>query len=539
MAQTEEVYEEDEPESYFLGLQEQEMDYPAQAPQDQEIQWGSTDKESEAYWQQVVQHVEQIEAQLPLANDWYNPTLSQDTIIEEFLDRIPQGMPEGTWYEIYDNTKTNEVNNAIQLSNDITNISIYHEEEIQDEQEVAHVNTEQLQQLEYSIFRRLAQSLSKEKALASTSESAISNYKQPNEPLVGQINYPPTQGTTPQFNDNGPYKGKFKGKVMEHNTWTLPSAQQNTEVMLVLPEDIDTMRIHCITCRMTACPSCSKYYLRKTIQYKETPMIPPYQKQDDIIRELLDYTQHLQANLTKQKGKSIIIDTDDDERQKFLPFYPEQEEKKVTFEFLKIKRMTETTKIPERRTAGVAGYDLFIDQAAEIPARERMLIKTRISMEFPEGYYAKLTERSGATLRRKISIGAGVIDADYRDTKVQTILDTGATKCCICKEALPQNAFEEISYKVVFSGINSQQETKKKMSLKDEIQMLLGCNFIRTVAGGLRIEGSEITFYRSITIISTTPEVNISAYAIPELEMEEDEFITLGDELNPKVFIKS
>ncbi|KAG6522069.1 hypothetical protein ZIOFF_019203 [Zingiber officinale] len=203
LAQTEEVQteeEEEEPESYFLGLQEQEMDYPAQAPQDQEAQWGSTDEESEAYWKQVVQHDEQIEAQLPLANGWYNPTLSQDTVIEEFLDRIPQGMPEGTWYEVYDYTEPDE--------------------------------------LEYPIFRRLAQSISKEKALASTSESAISNYKQPNEPLMGQINYPPAQGTTSQFNDNGPYKGKFKGKAMEHTTWTLPSAQQNTRAMLVLPEGI-------------------------------------------------------------------------------------------------------------------------------------------------------------------------------------------------------------------------------------------------------------------------------------------------------------
>ncbi|KAG6472226.1 hypothetical protein ZIOFF_069685 [Zingiber officinale] len=207
--------EEDGPETYFLGLQDQETDYP---------------------------HVEQIEAQLqpPLSNGWYTP--EQNMIIEEFLDRIPQGMPEGIWYEVYEmdpeqqEDQQNMVSDTSQLTDDITNLTIHQELE---EQEVAHVNTEQLmEQLEYPMLRKLIQSTSKEKAFASTSDSAISNYKQPNEPLMGQINYPPAEETTPQFPDNGPYKGKFKGRAMDHQTWTIPSTQQTTGAMLVLPKDI-------------------------------------------------------------------------------------------------------------------------------------------------------------------------------------------------------------------------------------------------------------------------------------------------------------
>ncbi|XP_042391959.1 uncharacterized protein LOC121983038 [Zingiber officinale] len=249
LAPPEEISEEEEesPESYFLGLQDQEIDYPTLAPpienlappedlQSQVTQ--SINDESEAYWQQVIQYAEQIEEQLrpPLENGWYHPYPLENTIIEEFLDRIPQGMPEGIWYEVYETLEhegtSNEVSieEATQLSNDLSNININQDPE---EQEVAHVNTEQLQQLEYPMLKRL------EKALASTSESAISHYKQPNEPLMGQINYPPAQGTTPQFNKEEQYKGRFKGKALEHNTWTLPSAQKNTGAMLVLPEDID------------------------------------------------------------------------------------------------------------------------------------------------------------------------------------------------------------------------------------------------------------------------------------------------------------
>ncbi|KAG6497619.1 hypothetical protein ZIOFF_045523 [Zingiber officinale] len=166
----------------------------------------------------VVQHVEQIEAQLPIQNGWHNP-IPLDYSLEEFIDRIPEGMAEGNWYEVYENPEQdeNEIYNVPeQINNEVTNISdnisalnLQQEQEHMQEHEVAHVNTEHL---EYPMFRQL------EKALASTSESAISNYKQPNEPLMGQINYPPTQGTTPQFNDNGQFKGRFKVRLAPLST---------------------------------------------------------------------------------------------------------------------------------------------------------------------------------------------------------------------------------------------------------------------------------------------------------------------------------
>ncbi|KAG6493037.1 hypothetical protein ZIOFF_048010 [Zingiber officinale] len=228
------------------------------------------------------------------------------------------------------------VSETSQLTDDIANLNISQDIE---EQEAAHVNTTQLQaleQLEYPILRRLMQN-TKEKAFTSTSDSAISNYKQPNEPLMGQINYPPAQGTTPQFPDNGQYKGKFKGKSMEHQTWTLPSAQQNTRAMLVLPDDIGI-------------------YAFLSGEGKEG------------------------GNIQFSQGQKINT----------------------------------TAKILERRTEGTAGYDLFIDQDIEIPAKDRRLAKTRISIEFPEGHYARVTTRSGAAIRLKIDIGVGVIDANYR-----------------------------------------------------------------------------------------------------------------------------
>lgn len=39
-----------------------------------------------------------------------------------------------------------------------------------------------------------------------------------------------------------------------------------------------------------------------------------------------------------------------------------------------------------------------------------------------------------------------------------------------------------------------------------KIDMLIGCNFIRAMKGGIRFEGTEITFYKTVTKVETTFE---------------------------------
>ena len=41
-------------------------------------------------------------------------------------------------------------------------------------------------------------------------------------------------------------------------------------------------------------------------------------------------------------------------------------------------------------------------------------MKTRISIQFPIGLYARIAPRSGLALKKFINVGAGVVDADYR-----------------------------------------------------------------------------------------------------------------------------
>ncbi len=85
---------------------------------------------------------------------------------------------------------------------------------------------------------------------------------------------------------------------------------------------------------------------------------------------------------------------------------------------IKIKKLTDTAKIPERGTVYSAGYDLFADisEETEIGAGETRLIKTGVSIAIPEGYFGGIFARSGLSLKEGLRPAncTGVIDADYR-----------------------------------------------------------------------------------------------------------------------------
>lgn len=132
---------------------------------------------------------------------------------------------------------------------------------------------------------------------------------------------------------------------------------------------------------------------------------------------------------------------------------------------------------------------------------------------------------------------------------VSVILDTGATTCCIDKNAVPKEALEENSYTVFFNGINSRQASNMKlkndsmkigenqfripftysfdMGMKDGIQMLIVCNFIRAMYGGVGMEGNTITLHKNVTTIDTRPNTEVSAPIIQELGLTGEEYIVI------------
>jgi len=77
--------------------------------------------------------------------------------------------------------------------------------------------------------------------------------------------------------------------------------------------------------------------------------------------------------------------------------------------------------IPTRATEGAAGYDLSACEDAVVPAGGWKMINTGIAVQIPSDCYARVAPRSGLTLKKGLSTGAGVVDSDYRDA-VRVIL---------------------------------------------------------------------------------------------------------------------
>jgi dUTP pyrophosphatase len=76
--------------------------------------------------------------------------------------------------------------------------------------------------------------------------------------------------------------------------------------------------------------------------------------------------------------------------------------------------MSQDAMPPERATSRSAGFDLRSPRDALIPARGKSLILTDLRIQVPEGHYGRIAPRSGLAFFHHITIGAGVIDEDYR-----------------------------------------------------------------------------------------------------------------------------
>lgn len=82
---------------------------------------------------------------------------------------------------------------------------------------------------------------------------------------------------------------------------------------------------------------------------------------------------------------------------------------------LGIKLINVDAKIPEYRTNGAAGFDLFSIETVHLLRNKPTLVKTGIALEIPEGYEVQIRSRSGLSLKGiHVFNSPGTIDSDYR-----------------------------------------------------------------------------------------------------------------------------
>jgi deoxyuridine 5'-triphosphate nucleotidohydrolase len=79
---------------------------------------------------------------------------------------------------------------------------------------------------------------------------------------------------------------------------------------------------------------------------------------------------------------------------------------------LKVKKLTETAKLPTKAHPTDLGYDLYADETISIDGNSAIKIKTGIAVGFPEGWGGFIKDRSSMASKGFAVIG-GVIDQAY------------------------------------------------------------------------------------------------------------------------------
>nr|WKY95838.1 polyprotein [Dioscorea bacilliform BL virus] len=328
----------------------------------------------------------------------------------------------------------------------------------------------------------------------------------------------------------------------QHN-WVMYE-ENNSPCRFCKREVMQRWNARCQECNITTCGMCSDHYVglrvpcrRPEVRQAYNPIQLMNEQRNHILsceEEITRLKEELKAQSLEWENKLVaerIKATVEEKRLQEENLLLKLENDKLQLELEATKKeVLQKTKENDELHNYIEEHDLNViicegqekQTAAAIPLKERRngLYNLLVEMEIP-----------GCT-----------------PIKVNAILDTGATTCCINTEGLPKEMIEDNTFEVKFTGANSVMTAKQKlkggiMKIADHTfripytfafplrlgggeQFIIGCNFIRSMNGGLRIEGNEVTFYKNVTTVKTATEVP-KVLALEELEMEEDEYLTI------------
>ena len=91
---------------------------------------------------------------------------------------------------------------------------------------------------------------------------------------------------------------------------------------------------------------------------------------------------------------------------------------------LKVKKLNEDSKINEPAKDSDAGYDVFATESISLNPHERYNMPLGIALEFPDGYFCQVNQKSGLSQKFGIDTIGNVIDAGYRGEIHAIIVNT-------------------------------------------------------------------------------------------------------------------
>ncbi|MCX8058372.1 MAG: dUTP diphosphatase [Spirochaetes bacterium] len=132
---------------------------------------------------------------------------------------------------------------------------------------------------------------------------------------------------------------------------------------------------------------------------------------------------------------------------------------------IKIVSKNKNFKSPFFQTEGASGIDLYadIDDDLMIKPLERVLIKTGIILEIPEGYEAQIRPRSGLAIKHGITVlnSPGTIDSDYRGEICVILINLSSEEFVVKPlSRIAQLVFAKV-YKPEIQIVDDLSETKR------------------------------------------------------------------------------
>ena len=66
---------------------------------------------------------------------------------------------------------------------------------------------------------------------------------------------------------------------------------------------------------------------------------------------------------------------------------------------VRVKKLSAEARVPMKRTARVAGHDLYANEGTDVPARGQVIVGTGIAIGLPDDTYGRIAPRSGLEVK--------------------------------------------------------------------------------------------------------------------------------------------
>lgn len=132
---------------------------------------------------------------------------------------------------------------------------------------------------------------------------------------------------------------------------------------------------------------------------------------------------------------------------------------------VKVKKLTETAKLPTRGSVFSAGFDLYADNNVDITIHphETRKIGTGLALEILDGYYGAIFARSGLATKEGLRPAncVGICDSDYRGEYIVAIHnDSNEDRVIEPKERIAQLIIMQYPH-ITFEEVDELSDTSR------------------------------------------------------------------------------